>query len=555
MKKYLFIFLSVLILASMVLISCDKQEETTTAPSPSVTSQPTATAPATSAAKPTTAAPTSKAPEPTATVSPTKGPQEYGGTLTILYPYHLARTPGWPSDRTNNQVTMAGWTIYEPLMKLLADGTPMPWLASSWEWSSDYMNITFHLQEGVKFHDGSAFTADAVKFEAEQVIAANSAAAVTWDRWEVINDTTIRLYLKEYLNNFWTSLAGTNMMFMSLDQYNKKGQEYCADHPCGTGPFLFEAFEKDVAFRLAKNPNYWKKGLPYLDKIVYSFVVEPLTQLSALKSGDGDIAAWMQGKNLRDMQDLGYTIQSALSGSGFIMFDTANEGSVFNDVNIRKAIELCVDKEGIVAAQGYGFMVPNNQMTPPTYASYNAKLPSRSYDPKAALASLKASSQPNGFETKIITTGGAQNQALIIQECLRAININAAMDVVDNPKFWDYLYNGWANALIVTDFAIPLNFPSWLRSMFPPTATVDVSVKFSDAIVAKITPALKETDPAKAKQLSDELIQMIWDDCSYVPLFSNSMGFIQNPAVKDSGIFTHYDWSIWDPSTVWKSTK
>jgi peptide/nickel transport system substrate-binding protein len=233
------------------------------------------------------------------------------------------------------------------------------------------------------------------------------------------------------------------------------------------------------------------------------------------------------------------------------MFDTMNEASIFNDVNIRMAIEHAIDKDAIVDAMGYGFMYANNQMTPPQMASFNADLPTREYNVQKAKDLLAAAGHPNGFNTTIITMGGAEKNALAIQEFLRAINIEANIELVDNPKFWDYMREGWSNAMVITDYAVQASFPAWLRAMFPPTSTIDVSVKLPDEVIAKIEPALTEPDTVKAKQLSDELIRLIWEDCSYVPINSNAMGYILAPYVKDSRIFTYFDWTIWDPENTW----
>jgi ABC-type transport system substrate-binding protein len=233
------------------------------------------------------------------------------------------------------------------------------------------------------------------------------------------------------------------------------------------------------------------------------------------------------------------------------MFDTMNEESVFADVNVRKAIEHAINKDAIVQAMGYGFMYANNQMTPPQMASFNADLPSREYDVQKAKDLLTAAGYPNGFSTTIITMGGSEPRALAIQEFLRAVNIETNVELVDNPKFWDYMSQGWSDAMIVTDYSVGASYPAWLRSMFPPTSTYDVSVKLPDEVIAKIGPALAEPDVAKAKELSDELIRLIWEDCSFVPTNSNAMGYVLAPYVLDSRFFTYYDWTMWDPENTW----
>jgi hypothetical protein len=80
-----------------------------------------------------------------------------------------------------------------------------------------------------------------------------------------------------------------------------------------------------------------------------------------------------------------------------------------------------------------------------------------------------------------------------------------------------------------------------------------VSVKLPDDILAKIDPAMRESDTVAAKALSDELIQMLFDDCSFVPVYSNALGFVVSPKVHDSGFESYLDWSVWDPANIWLS--
>ena len=552
MKKLSFtivvLLMALIILSGLVFTACGEPEATT---SPTATS-PTSTSPTSTSPTSTSPTSTSAPPTETTTMTTTEPPvDKYGGTLTILYPYNLIKIPGWPSDTTNFQRVLAGWTIFEALIKIEEDGTPVPWLATSWEWNEDHTNVTFNLRQGVNFHDGTPFTSESVKIEAEFVIANEEAAAVNWDRWEIIDDNTIRLYLKKFENNFWTTLYGVSMMFFSPTAYHENGEEYMADNPIGTGPFKYDSFEKDVHLTMTRNDDYWQEGKPYLDEIVVSFVVEALTRISALQAGDGDVIAWFDGKNLYDMQQLGYDIHSQMGGTGFIMFDTINEGSVFKDVNVRMAIEHAIDKEAIVGALGYGFMEVNNQMTPSWMASHNTDLPSREYDVQMAKDLLAAAGYPDGFSTNIITQGASEPRALIVQEFLRAINIETTIELVDNPKYWDYMLTGWTNAMIVTDYAVNASYPAFLRGMFPPTGIYNISVKIPDEVIEKIEPALAEPDPVIAKELSDELIRLMWEDCQLVPTNSNAMGYVLAPYVKDSRFFEYFDWTMWDPENTW----
>jgi ABC-type transport system substrate-binding protein len=376
---------------------------TTTKPATTTTAAPTTTAPGTT----TTVAPTTTKPATTTTApSPTVNIKK-GGTLNYVYPYSPNAIPGWPNDRTNNQRIWTQWTVFEPLVKLQQDATPLPWLATSWEWGAQNMSITFTLRQGVKFSDGTAFTSEAVKLEGDLVLSTKESNSVNWDRFEIIDDSHVRLYLKNYTNDFWTSISGINMCFFSPTAYKANGKDWMMAHPTGTGPFLYKSFEKDVSLKFIKNPNYWQPGKPYLDGINMITVKESLTQQATIQAGEGDLLALQQGKILADMKKLGFNIVASYGGTDFIVFDTANAGSQFNNVKVRQAVEYALNKQDMVDALGYGYLVKNNQMSPPTNPGYNKNLPSREYNVAKAKQLLSEAGFPNGFTVRMITRTAA----------------------------------------------------------------------------------------------------------------------------------------------------
>jgi peptide/nickel transport system substrate-binding protein len=548
MKKAL-IPLALIMVVLLIFAGCG--EETT----PSATSTPTKTTPAPS--QPTTAPPiTTVAPmEPTATPTTPVSNIKRGGTLKYIYPYSPTSTPGWPADTANFQRMWMEWTVFEPLVKPDRRYQPTPWLAESWEWGPNNSYITFNLRQGVKYHDGSIFKAENVKFQGDLNIATYAAAAEIWDRWEIIDDYTVRLYLKEYRNNFWSGFYGIGMCFPSVEAYKAHGGEdggeaWCKEHPIGTGPFTFEYYEQDVIIKLKAFPDYWQEGKPNLDGIDFVTVVETLTAQSAMQAGEGDVWALQQGKTLYDLKNQGFTVVYDYGGTDFLLPDTMNEESVTSDVRVRMAIEYALDKQAMADALGYGYLIPNNQWSPPFNPSFYADLPSRDYDPDKARQLLAEAGYPDGCKLHIITIG-AEPEILSVQQYLEEVGFEVELESVDNAKFWNYCMTGWTGLLNVGYAIGSDNFPAALKAYFGPTAVIDVSLKIPDAVLAKVDAALLEQDPVKAKAMSDEIIQDLYDDCWMIPFYSNAMGFILRPELKDSGIEAFADWSQWSPEDAW----
>jgi peptide/nickel transport system substrate-binding protein len=478
-----------------------------------------------------------------------------GGTLRYIYPYSPTSTPGWPADNSNFQRMWMLWTVFEPLVKPDKNYQPTPWLAESWDWGPNHMSITFHLRKNVKYHDGSTFTSENVKFQGDIVIGQSGAAAQIWDKWEIIDDNTIKLTLKKYQNDFWGGFMGIGMAFPSVAAYKAHGgadggEAWCKEHPIGTGPFTFEYFEKDVTMKLKAFKNYWQPGKPYVDELHFITVAETLTAQSTMQAGEGDVWALQQAKQLYDMKNAGFNIVYDYGGTDFLLFDTMNADSVTNDVKVRMAVEYAIDKQAMADALGYGFLIPNNQWSPPFNPTFNADLPSREYNPAMARALLTSAGFPDGCPVKIITIG-AEAEILSVQQYLEAVGFKVTLESVDNAKFWNYCSTSWQGMLNVGYAIGSANFAAALKGYFGPTSFIDKSCKIPDAVLAKVDAALLLQDAAAMKKANDEIIKDLYDYVWMVPFYSNAMGFILRTDIKDSGIENFADWSQWSPENVW----
>ncbi len=547
MKRLVLLATAILLLGALLFTSCGSSE--TTAPT---TTQSTTNSQTSTASQPATTSAATSQPAITTQAAATEDKAKYGGKLRIIYPFSPTSTPGWPADSVNMQRGWMGFICFEHLVNLDKAGQPIPLLAKSWEWGPNNQSITFTLREGVKFHDGTPFTSEAVKIEADLVMAAKLSNAINWASWEVIDDYHIKLNLAKYETNFWENIQDNSMMFFSPTAYKKSGEEWMRQHPIGTGPFKFASFEKDVALKFVRNDDYWQKGKPYLDAIDMLTVKEELTAEGVMQSGGGDVWLCQMGKVLGDMKAKGFNVIPDSGGTNFLVFDTANADSKFKDVRVRQAVEYAIDKQAIVDTLGYGFGAVTYQIAPPSNAVYNKNIGTRAYNPDKAKALLKEAGYPDGFKSNIITMGSSTT-AMSIQEYLAAVGIEVTLEPVDNAKFFNYLMKGWQNGMIAPGYAVGGNIPAWLRMFFPPSPMAAVSTKMPDAVVAKIQPALTETDPTKAKQLSDEILQLLFDDATFVPVSSNFAGSIYTNKVHDSGINTFYDFWKWTPADCWLS--
>ena len=214
---------------------------------------------ATQAASPT--ASTTKKPVKASTVVAKPQP---GGVFKVLIKNAATRF-GYPPTIVGPDRDFAS-PFFNRLITIGDDGKYKPELALSWDTSKDGKAITFKLRKGVKFHDGTPFNAQAVKSNFDNLIPPKTNLITGIASVDVVDDDTVKINLTDYNNLILYQLASDYPCYMySPTALQKNGADWAATHPVGTGPFMLKDFQPNVSLTYVKNPNYWEKGLPYLD--------------------------------------------------------------------------------------------------------------------------------------------------------------------------------------------------------------------------------------------------------------------------------------------------
>ncbi|MFC1891338.1 ABC transporter substrate-binding protein, partial [Thermodesulfobacteriota bacterium] len=154
----------------------------------------------------------------------------------------------------------------------------IPWLAESWKLAPDRSYYDFHLKKGVKFHDGTDFNAQAVKFNHDMVVASKLPFLREIKSIEVIDNYTVRYNLSAWHSLVFTDFERPEQFILSPAAYEKQGEKELNNNPVGTGPWIVDRFKRNSFVFYKKNPNYWEKGLPYLDTIQILFIPDLMTQ-------------------------------------------------------------------------------------------------------------------------------------------------------------------------------------------------------------------------------------------------------------------------------------
>ena len=243
--------------------------------------------------------------------SPTVVTPLYGGTLTIGM-NRDAVFLGDPIELTQQQDTVMSRPAVETLARYDTSGKLIPVLATSWEMNSTALTMTITLRKGVKFHDGTDFNATAVKFNLDRFTASKRSELTQVKSVDVVDDYTVRLNLKTWDNTIdGAALYYAGNMISPL-AFQTNGKAWIEKNPVGTGPFKFVSWERDVSLVYQKNTNYWQPGKPYLDKIQFRVIADPMVSLAALERREIDIQEFTDSKDLATLKATGkYTINKS----------------------------------------------------------------------------------------------------------------------------------------------------------------------------------------------------------------------------------------------------
>ncbi len=370
-----------------------------------------------------------------------EGRPAYGGTLrlsdqtdgvSIGYPPKLVRIYG------NKQVAPA----VETLLRTDTTGKPIPWLASGVKEKAADRTITLNLRKGVKFHDGTDLNAEAVKWNLDQCIAARASGTEKFRSVDAIDTHTVRINLSSWDSTVTSNLALTTGMIVSPTAFRKNGEQWAASHPVGTGPFEFVSWEKDVRTIYRKFPGYWQKGKPYLDRVEWIPMPDPLTRQMSLRKGELDLALTIGPKDVAGLVKEGFVVVRGKTGSGAatLVPDSANPASPWANLKVRQAAQHAVDTAAIVQAVFYGEAEPANQWIYRGHWGYNPSVAGYPYNPAKAKQLLTEAGYPNGFKTKLIyrTTPQEDQFFTAVQGYLRAVGIDAELEPVQNAR-WNQL--------------------------------------------------------------------------------------------------------------------
>jgi ABC-type transport system substrate-binding protein len=482
-----------------------------------------------------------QAASPTAAPAGIEKPQP-GGIMKILVTRPATRF-GYPPTCEGPDRDFAP-PFFNRLLAVGDDGKYQPELALGWETSSDGKTITFRLRKGVKFHDGTPFNAQAVKSNLDKLIPPNPVIIDGIASVDVVDDTTVKVNLTGFNNLILYQLASSYACYMySPTALQKNGPDWAATHPVGTGPFILKDFQRNTSMTYAKNPDYWEKGLPYLDGIIISTVLDGMTQMMTFKAGQANAIFDARQTMAAQLRDDGYALKNAPGAMYTLAFDAKNS-EMFAKAKVRQAIEYAIDKEAICNGPGLGLYKPAYQVVTGDSSDYNPSCPPRKYNPDLAKKLLAEAGYPNGFSFKGYFQDNTWKDGVVaVQSYLDKVGIKMeiiyvtsaayasirAMGKIEKGAATQATLNTFSNSLFMMDLYFRSDSAIY-QFMTRPAG--------SDALIDQ---AKASRDPAATTKINQQISKLLYDDSTVVPIWQNPRIVVLDKSVQNDGWFINGD--------------
>ncbi|MEW6632388.1 MAG: ABC transporter substrate-binding protein [Pseudomonadota bacterium] len=419
-----------------------------------------------------------------------------------LEPPHLDPTAG--AAAAIREVTYAN--VFEGLTRIGPNSEVLPDLADSWTVSDDAKAYTFKLHTGVKFHDGSDFSADDVKFSLDRARAANSLNAqkqlfAAIDKVEVIDPATVKITLSHPQGSFLYNMGWGDAVIVS-----PKSADTNKEKPIGTGPFKFESWAKGSSIKLVKSDHYW--GAPvFLDKVEFRIVPDAAAAVPALLSGDIQAFPFFDPDSVVQVKDDPRFKVVVGATEGETILSINNKKPPFDKLQVRQAISYALDRKAIIDGASAGLGLPIGSHMAPTnkyYVDLTGRYP---HDVAKAKELLKEAGLENGFKAtlKLPPPSYARLGGEIIASQLRDVGIDLQIIPVEWAQWLDQVFTKKDYDLTIVSHTEPNDIDIYSRK--------DYYFNYYNPTFNKVIADLElTTDEAKRKELYAEAQKILADD-------------------------------------------
>lgn len=366
-------------------------------------------------------------------------------TLIIALPNNPATLD--PMQNSNHDAMAMTGLIYENLLEVGPDGSIMPALAHSMpKVSDDQLVFTFDLRDDVVFQNGQKFSAEDVKYSYDYILDPKNKSArrtLYGPIQEITIESPTRVVFKMKTPfRPWLQYMSKFMGVFPKGSREAKGDDYFKTNPVGmgTGPGTLVEWRPNDQIEVARNPNYWRKGVPAWDRVIAKIVPEDAARVAYLQTGQAHIISPAPREFARLAKEPGIKTGSATATGAPWFIQTNNRRAPFDDVNFRKAVACAIDRKKIAEEVLYGYISPAATPAAPGTSYFNEEANAAlSYDVEKAKAYLAKSKYPNGAEFEMLIPAqpylfDSRDAAVVIQSQLAAIGIKMRITPMELPQ-------------------------------------------------------------------------------------------------------------------------
>jgi peptide/nickel transport system substrate-binding protein len=448
-----------------------------------------------------------------------------GGTLRVAY---SGAPQGFdPALASIGFSHLAIEQIYATLTGLDKDANPIPEIAQRWDISADGKQITFHLNKGVKFHNGDELTSDDVKFTFDRLKDpktgyAYASQVATIDSVVTVDPYAVRFNLTTPTGPFLTFMAFPGSSIVPKKEVQARGN--LSSNPIGAGAFKFVEYQPGNLLRLARHDGYFMSGRPYVDAFEMHIIIDQTARTNALQGGLVDFSTDVPAKDWAQVKSNPALTGVSFLGSHWHFVCVNTTRTPFTDPRVRQAVGYAVDRRALIDAVFFGEAVPMLGGTVPPWSwGYAASLHPFTDRPNITKAKqlLAAAGFPNGFRTQFVNAPdipALADQTPLLQQQLKAVGIELDIVSIENPR--------WQDVMVGThDYQMGNIF--WLSPLADPDdfTYLDLKTKEPTNIDVYSNPKMDElldqarhmVDQAKRKAVYEQIQALAVDEQPLIP--------------------------------------
>ncbi|CAM5207726.1 Glutathione-binding protein GsiB OS=Ureibacillus acetophenoni OX=614649 GN=SAMN05877842_104156 PE=3 SV=1 [Ureibacillus acetophenoni] len=443
-----------------------------------------------------------------------------------------------PAIVTDGESFKVTENIFETLLNFgPQDTTINPGLAKEWEVSEDGLTYTFKLQEGVKFHDGTDFNADAVVKNVERwkggaaeqfyyfhsMFKANGEDII--ESVVAEDEYTVVFKLTRPQSPFLKNIAMSPFGIASPTAFESAGDKF-GDNPVGTGPFKFVEWKRNDSITIEKNPDYWQEGLPKLDKVIFRSIPDNSARLNALLAGEIDLADGINPSDANIIEgnaDL-QLIERPSMNIGYL--GLTNTRPPFDNKLVRQAVNYAIDKQAIIDAFFDGRAQAAVNPMPPSISGYNDDIAGYEYNPEKA-KELLAEAGYDGTEIELWAMPvprpympDGQKVAEAIQKNLADVGIPAKIQTVEWATYLDKANQGEFDAFLLGWTGDNGDADNFIYTLLDKDniGSNNYAYYSNDELHELLIAAQSEVDEEVRNSLYKQAQEIIHEDAPWVPL-------------------------------------